>query len=80
MKYPHLSELYSTNSLKDKPVPRVLALVDTLERHSKSRYEESYVEQLRSSVRSLQEAEGTGHVTDKADQLKKSYLRLSNLL
>lgn len=61
-----------SHSSGQRPVPRILDLVEKLECQLKSKYEKGYVEQLHSSIKSLQEAKQTNHVTLDASTLQET--------
>jgi len=63
MRPPFLCKVLESHSSIERPAPRILDLVEKLECQSKFKYEKEYVEQLQSSIKSLQEAKQTEHIT-----------------
>ena len=60
------------NVLGSLSSPRILDFVEELGRQSKSKYEKGYVEQLQSSIKSLQKVKQMEHVTIDARTLEKT--------
>lgn len=73
MSPPQLCKILETQSLNQEPEPRTLDLVKALELQSKSKYEKGYVEQLRSSITSLQQTNKTACVNIDASKLRKAF-------
>ena len=63
MRPPFLCKMLESHSSDEKPAPRILDLVEKLEWQSKYKYEKGYVQQLQSSIESLQKVKQTEHVT-----------------
>ncbi|KAH1900111.1 hypothetical protein KXV57_008631 [Aspergillus fumigatus] len=74
MERPRLSSLLSSHPECEDPAPRLMALVDSLERQSKSQYERRYVEHLRGSIGSLQQKKRRDYITMNSSQLEAALL------
>lgn len=73
MSPPQLCEILETQSPDEEPAPRTLYLANTLELQSKSKYEKGYVEQLRSSITSLQQTNKTACINIDASKLREAF-------
>ncbi|KAL4895588.1 hypothetical protein BDV59DRAFT_211254 [Aspergillus ambiguus] len=70
MEPPQLNGLLNTNPGNAEPAPRLLALVSALESQAGSDYERNYVEQLRGSMKSLQEIKALTCITPSDKELE----------
>lgn len=75
MKPPLLQTVLKSNSSDATQSPRAMGLVEKLECQSTSKYEKGYVEQLQSSIKSLQEATQMEHTIIDTSTLRETLAR-----
>lgn len=65
--FPRLEDLHWTSSGSDQQVSQLVSLISTLDMRKRSEYETLYVEQLRTSIKSLQDLRKPGFTLDHSD-------------